>query len=125
MRQDLELQHRDLFEELLQLVGVLDGRHLDQQPVGAGLRDDGLGDAHAVDAPVDDQLDLILDLGRDFRHVLGRVELKQDASAALEVEAEVDLLLDRHDRPYAEADQGQQEDRLNRPLELIPHVPYY
>jgi hypothetical protein len=40
----------------------------------------------------------------------------------LQVETEVDLLLDREDRPDAQPYHGQEEDRLNGPLELIPHT---
>ena len=52
----------DLFEQLLRLVGILHGRQLDQNPVGADVADRRLGDAEAVDAPIDDLARLRLDL---------------------------------------------------------------
>ncbi len=121
-RHDLELEHRGLFEQAHGGVGVFDRRQLDEQLVAAHLGDDGLGDTQRVDADLDDLLDLVLDVRSDLRDLLGRRELEQHACAALEIEAEVDLLLHREDGPHAETDQNQEKDRLKRPLELIPHT---
>jgi hypothetical protein len=121
-RDDLELEHGRLFEQALRFVGVLDRRQLDQQPVSADLRDHGFGHAETVHTILHDRLDLVLDVGRDRRNFFGRLQLEQYASAALQVEAEVDLLLDRDDGPDAQPHDGQEEDRLDGPLELIPHT---
>ena len=57
--------------------------------------------------------DLVLHVGRDRRDFFGRLQLEQHACSALQVETEVDLLLDREDRPDAQPHHGQEEDRLN------------
>ena len=122
MRHDLELEDGDLLQQALQLVRVLERGNFDQQAVGADFGDDRFGNAQRVDAFLNDKLDLILNVGRDRRHFRRRLQLEQDARAALKVEAQVDLLRDGPNRPHAESDESHKEDRFERPLELIPHT---
>ena len=107
------------FEHLLGLIGVLDVRQFDQDAVAADVADRRLGNTEAVDAVVDDLARLRLNLGRDLRHFGRRIQLKQQTRSALQIETEMDLLMERRDRPNREDDDRDNNQRLNGVLSLF------
>ena len=76
--------------EVADLVGVLDARHLDDDPVVALDHDLGLGDTRLVDA-VDDDLAQDVQVIARRRLALGRQHLVLDPQAALQIETQLGL----------------------------------
>jgi hypothetical protein len=91
----VELQLRRGPNLLLGAVGVRDVRQADRDLVRPGALDLRLGDAQCVGA-LADRLDRVVDrLRRDLRHLRRRAALVDQLDAALQVEAEARLLLER------------------------------
>ncbi len=102
-----------LADQLGGLVGIGDARELDRDLVLALLPDLRLGDTERVDA-VPDDLDREVEVLLGDLLALGRDRLEDELDAALEVEAELDLAVDRRLGDRQERDADERRDRRSR-----------
>ena len=98
-----------LADQLGGLVGIGDARELDRDLVLALLPDLRLGDTERVDA-VPDDLDREVEVLLGDLLALGRDRLEHELDAALEVEAELDLAVERRLRDRQERDADERRD---------------
>ena len=111
----VELELRGLADDLGGALGVLHARELDRDLVLALLADLGLGDAELVD-PLADDRDRAVEVRVGQLTAGRRLRLQHDLEPALEVEAELRLLVERRagDRQQGRADDRDEDCRGRR-----------
>ena len=120
-RNDFEIEFRNFLEQPDCRVGIFDAGKLDEDTIGTNRRDLWLRDADLVDTFAIDLLGLALDFRRDLRDLRRRVQLHENPDAALQVQSELDVFLDREHEVQAECHDTGDERSRHPGFKFEPH----